>query len=116
MSEIAASKWILVYRYTKNNIPIITLKLIKIYQLHASQSNMRDMATGFDKSSIYKLACRVSAGNLVCLDRFRLGIQALKINPPKSDNDTLTLHPFMNREAQCINPERTCPKLLWSDN
>lgn len=37
------------YKYTKFNIPIITLNLVRVYQEHASQPNARDAFAGFDK-------------------------------------------------------------------
>lgn len=73
MREQYANRMRLKHKYMKPNIPIMTPRLIRVYQAHTSQLNLCNVVTSFDKNSaqpfklgpvwnIFKL------NNPVCLD------------------------------------------------
>lgn len=44
------TKYMLGYKYTKRNVPIMIPRLIRVYCAHASQTVVRDIVIGFHRS------------------------------------------------------------------
>lgn len=71
LSERAAHKVTLIYKYTKPNTLNATTSQLRVYQVHAVQSNMSDILEAFIKAG-YICKCGPIKNNFRSVKNFRI--------------------------------------------